>query len=257
MLTDNLIQSIYGEEGYSTNIFLMHDELETFRKMIRNQWLYRIQLLAPEHVRQFDEHGITHYHELSHLLDHGTAWPTYARTFLREVEQVVRNMPFFKKLEAEFGTIMIGDENDFGWGNIYWRLVRPGNDDTGPLHADKWFWDLLDYRGKPPSFPFERLKIWIAIYTVPGKNGLLVVPGSHHKKDWKWHAEIKHNKNKPVIDEPTENLNTQLLQTEAGRAVIFHDELLHGGSQNLATTTRVSVEFTLFIPARDRIEDKR
>lgn len=42
------------------------------------------------------------------------------------------------------------------------------------------------------------------------------------------------------------------MPTEAGRAVIFHDDLLHGGSANLATSTRVSVEFSIFIPLRDK-----
>lgn len=248
MRNQNYIKSIRGKEGYTTELSLAKDELEILRKMIRIQWLYRIQLLSPEHVKKFDDIGIERYHEFAKLLDHTSVWPTYARTLPRESVSVVREMPFFKRLEKEFGTVGIGDEQDFGWSNIYWRLVRPGKDDTGSLHADRWFWDLFEYRGGPPSYPHERLKIWIAIYTVPGKNGLLVVPGSHLKKDWKWHSEIRYNQKKPVIDEPAEKLNIKLLPTEAGRAVVFHDDLLHGGSENLAATTRVSVEFTLFIP---------
>lgn len=248
----NLIQSIHGENGYTTEFCLSNDELDILRQLIRIQWLYRIQLLVPRHIKQFDEYGITRYHELSHLLDHPTAWPTFARVLPRESANIIKKLSFFKKLESDFGAIEVGDEQDLGWDNIYWRLVRPGRDDIGSLHADKWFWDLLEYGGTVPSYPYERLKIWIAIYTTSGKNGLLVVPRSHLKKDWKWHVEIKYNQKKPIIDEPIENLNLTLLPTEPGRAVIFHDDLLHGGSENLATTTRVSMEFTLFIPAEHK-----
>ena len=134
-----------------------------------------------------------------------------------------------------------------GWENVYWRLVRPGNSDIGSIHADRWFVELGYYGEEIKDPSYERVKMWIAIYTKPGKNGLLVIPSSHRKLDWKWHEEERYGLRKPVIDEDITELNVILLPTEPGRAVVFHYDLLHGGAPNLADTTRISIEFNLLI----------
>jgi hypothetical protein len=224
---------------------LDQDELSLIREAIKIQWLYRLQLLAPKHVRRFNETGLSEYHKLSHLLDHAAAWPKTARVFPREVISELRNRPFFKALEAEFGKFELSDEENFGWENLYWRLVRPGPSDVGPIHSDSWFWDLG--HGQMPEYPCERVKIWIAIYTAPGKNGLLVIPGSHTRTDWKWHSEEKAGLKKPVFDEKLEELDLHLVETHPGQAVVFHDKLLHGGAENLADTCRVSIELTMLV----------
>ena len=52
---------------------------------------------------------------------------------------------------------------------------------------------------------------------------------------------------KPIIEEDVSKLNQQLLLTEPGRAVIFNYDLLHGGAENTADTTRISMEFTFLV----------
>ncbi|EKD71493.1 MAG: hypothetical protein ACD_46C00180G0007 [uncultured bacterium] len=243
-----LLNAINGTEGFSTNIKLNDSDLDVLRKLIRIQWLYRLQLLDDKNVYQFDKLGIERYHELCHLIDHSSSWPKKARVLPKEAVSLIRKLDFFKLLEDELGYFQISDEEHLGWEEIYWRLVRPGNNDCGSLHADKWFWDIGGY-GKVAGFPHTRLKIWIPIYTSPGKNGLLISPGSHLKKNWKWHSELRYGLNKPILDEPIENINPVLLSLEPGHAVVFHDELIHGGAPNTAETTRVSMEFTLLIPS--------
>lgn len=184
MNTLGLTAEIQGQNGYSLNLKLSPTELTTIQQMIRVQWLYRLQLLVPDQVHQFDQIGIERYHELAHLVDHAEVWPKTTRVFPREAISLIKKMDFFKRLTNEVGDFVISDEENFGWENIYWRLVRPGNADFGSLHQDKWFWEIGEY-GKVPDYPHERLKIWIAIHTVTGKNGLRVMPGSHQKKDWK------------------------------------------------------------------------
>ena len=191
-----------------------------------------------------------HYHELSHLVDHAQAWPKYSRVLPKEAVETIRNMPFFERLEDEFGKIKIADEEKFGWGNIYWRLVRPGNSDYGSIHSDRWFVKLGYYGEEINDVSCERVKIWLPLYSVPGKNGLLVIPSSHHKIDWKWHSEERYGQKKPVIDEDISKLNVNMLPTEPGRAIVFHYDLLHGGAPNLADTTRVSLEFTFLVRRR-------
>ncbi|HLB41626.1 MAG TPA: phytanoyl-CoA dioxygenase family protein [Gammaproteobacteria bacterium] len=242
------MDNIHSKEGYSTRLRLNEDELGQLRQMIQMQWLYRLQLLIPESVQYFDQLGIKYYHLASHLINHEEVWPKTSRVFPREAVAIIRNMNFFKTLQKMLGNIIISDEENFGWENIYWRLVRPGSSDFGSLHADKWFWDLGQY-GQFLDFPHERLKVWIAIYTIAGKNGLCIVPNSHLKKDWKWHVEERSGRKKPIFDdELSGHFKCVLLPLESGQSVIFHDELLHGGAVNLAETTRVSIEFTMLIP---------
>ena len=76
---------------------------------------------------------------------------------------------------------------------------------------------------------------------------MIVVPGTQYKTDWKWHAEERFGQQKPVFDEVIAKSDQKLLMTEPGRAVVFHYDLLHGGAENIANTTRVSVEFTLLV----------
>lgn len=245
----NLQTAVYGTDGYNTDLKLTEHDLETLRQMIRMQWLYRIQLLSPKNVREFDTRGMENYHEVSDLIDHASAWPKPARVLPREAVHTIRNMEFFKKIEKELGMFSISDEEHLGWENIYWRLVRPGDKDTGSLHADKWFWEIGEY-GEVANFPHTRMKIWIAIYTTPGKNGILIAPSSHKKKNWRWHAEERYGLKKPIFDGPKEDLNLVLLPLSPGESVIFHDELIHGGAPNIAETTRISLEFTMLIPTQ-------
>lgn len=242
-----VIPEVYGEAGYSLKLKWSADELDVMRKMIRMQWLYRLQLLVPKEVHQFDALGIERYHELAHLIDHSKAWPKTSRVLPREAVEVMRKMNFFKQMEDEFGDIKIADEEKLGWENAYWRLVRPGNTDFGTLHTENWFVSLGYYGSEINDTEREKIKLWVPIYSNPGKNGLLVVPQSHRKKDWRWHAEERYGQKKPVIDEDPAQLNTQLLNTEPGRTVIFNYDLLHGGAENLADSTRVSMEFTFMV----------
>jgi hypothetical protein len=241
----DLRKAINGDLGYSTAMSLDPTELKLLRDCIRAQWLYRLQLLAPKHIHEFDLTGIDQYHKLAHLVDHAAVWPKTARVFPREVVAALREGPFFKALESQFGVFEMSDEEGFGWENVYWRLVRPGNSDIGPIHSDKWFWDLG--HGQMPDYPCERVKIWIAIYTAPGKNGLLVIPGSHLSDHWKWHGEVINGLAKPIFDEKLEDLDIHLVETHPGQAVVFHDKLLHGGAVNMADTCRVSMELTMLV----------
>lgn len=242
-----LVQSVYGKDGYTIDLKMSPADLAEIRQIIHTQWIYRLQLLVPDKVHLFYNAGIEKYHEHAHLIDHAKAWPKTSRVMSPEAVARIRKMDFFRSLEAEFGDLQIADEEKLGWENFYWRLVRPGNMDFGTLHADDWFVQLGYYGAENDDNTREKVKIWIALHTTPGKNGLVVVPHSHTKKDWKWHGEEKGGMKKPVIDEDLSKLDIQLLPTEPGRAVVFHYDLLHGGAENQADTTRVSMEFTFLV----------
>ena len=106
-------------------------------------------------------------------------------------------------------------------------------------------WEIDKLSGK--DFPeYKRLKSWISINVEPGKNGLLVVPESHLKKKSNG-QRYKDGGTKQLLSSKIKNQDITLLDTKNNTVVIFDDNLLHGGSKNNGNSTKVSLEFTLFL----------
>lgn len=233
-----------GPAGFTAEFSLQPDECNRVKQFIERQWLDRIRQCVPDLADQFSAIGIGRYHDLKDLVDHRSLWPKAARIFPPEEVEQIRQMSLLRLLETEFGEYTIADEEDLQRENIYWRIVRPNEpSDVGPLHADRWFWDLG--HGKMPA-GVERVKVWIAVVCEPGAHGLQIVRGSH-RRDWRYHSEQHDGMNKPRIDEDSAVLNPKPVSTSAGTAVVFHDKLLHGGVVNRGSLTRISFEFTMFV----------
>jgi hypothetical protein len=214
------------------------------QSFIEDQWLARIGECAPDAVDTFRSVGIARYHEAAHHLDHATAWPKAVRILPAEAVRCIRQTSLVKGLEEAFGEFAISDEEELGREEIYWRIVRPDEPgDTGPIHADRWFWDLG--HGTTPAAA-ERVKVWTAVVSEPGLSGLQVVPGSH-RREWRYHGERRHGMMKPCLDVDVDTLDTRLVPTRPGDSVVFHDKLLHGGGMSRGLFTRISFEFTMFV----------
>ena len=242
--TEMLAEQLEGDNGYYLGMRFQKDELDFIRSLVEKHWIENIKHHAPEHWEKFAECGMENYHTLSHLLNHAVIWAKEHRVLPQNSVSLVRSTSLIKKLEENFGQFDIADEENLGREQIYWRLVRPKEKgDMGPLHADAWFWELG--HGVTPSDK-KRVKVWIALYCEPGKNGLQIVPGSH-RYEWKFHSELRHGIIKPVIDEDITKLPIELVYMKPGDAIVFHDRLLHGGAPNNADKTRVSLEFTMFV----------
>ncbi len=244
MIRPNIKTALEMECGYLTGLHFRPDELAQIRALITTSWLQNIgNVASPETVKQFESVGINHYHELCHLLDHGSMWPKVRRILGPDAVAEIRQMSLIRVLEEEFGYFEISDEDNVGHEEIYWRLVRPNSPtDIGPLHADAWFWDL-GHGTTPPGC--QRVKVWIAIYCDPGQDGFRFVPGSH-KREYPYHGEYKHGTAKPQIDISDDKLDIVIFNSQPGEAIVFHDRLLHGGVLGRANT-RVSLEFTMFV----------
>ena len=186
-MPNSIRDTVAGPAGFSTTLSLTSDELEKVKSSIEKHWLDRLQIAAPDKVNVFAERGIERYHENAHLVDHSSLWPKSARILSADSVREIRRTSLMKRLVDEYGEFEISDEDDFGWEEMYWRLVRPHEPtDVGPLHADCWFWELG--KMKTPANT-ERVKVWIAIVCERGRNDLHVVPQSH-QCDWKWHGRI-------------------------------------------------------------------
>ena len=193
------------------------------------------------------EWGIAQYHTLPITFDHGQSWPKHTRLLDATHVADFSRMGFFRRIRAQVGPNAVISHDELNW-----RLVRPNQPtDIGPLHADKWFWDAGYGYGSMPA-GFDRFKIWIPVHTEPGANGLCVKPHSH-RRDWKHHFEEKDGVKKPVFDEDPATIDMELLRLPAGRMVMFHDEMLHGGVLNRGSSCRVSIELTVLFDRSDAL----
>ena len=247
---EDLFSSKYlNEKGYSLAFKLNNDELQKIREYIYDQWIYRIQLLDKNLLKFIKNNQITleDYHIISSKIDHSKTWNKTSRILPPSFSNWFFQSEFSDKLRQIFGEFSVSDEDFLGWPNFYWRIVRPNSaSDVGPLHRDQWFWNLNPEFEKH-SKDFRRIKVWIAIYTEPGLNGLLVEKGSHKREDIKWSGESRDGIIKPVILNDKNELNPKLIARSPGETIVFDDSLLHGGAINKGKKSRISLEFTMFV----------
>lgn len=244
---NQILIEVLESPGFSAAMSLSDEELKIFREAIGKQWLETIKREYPDITDRFAEFGIARYHELSHLVDHNRIWNKSNRCLPQNVVQMLKGQKFFADLKNVFGEFTISDiayddKTVSGQEEIYWRLVRPNfPTDVGPLHADKWFHEILGMSGKAfPEGSFT-VKIWIPIYCEPGKNGLMMVPESH-KRAWNHSMKMVDNIPKPTFEDEAAPI---LIATPPGNMLIFHENTLHGGALNSGNETRVSAEITM------------
>jgi hypothetical protein len=233
---------LQGPDGFVTGLHLTPAEVQGIKALIEAQWRRRLRQLVPTLAGAFERLGIERYHQLAHRVDHAALWPKRSRILGPQAVEEIRSTSLAARLQRELGNFAISDEEQIGWPEVYWRIVRPGcASDVGPLHADAWFWEL-GHGVTPPGC--TRVKVWVAVVAEPGRSGLLLVPGSHHRH-WRYHAEHRDGMLKPRLEEETPD--PQLIAAGPGDAVVFHDRLLHGGAVSRGTLTRISFEFTLLV----------
>ena len=175
--------------------------------------------------------------------DHINLFSKKNRIFKKEyLNLLLDELILFKNLRETFKDFKITDEENIGYGNFYWRLVRPyPNKDVGTMHKDKWFWDLGT--GKMDNSKYKRYKLWISIHG-ENKLGFKFVHGSADL-NLRYDYKIADGKKKPVFDEMSlEKKQITSLKGEKGTYIIFHDELLHGGEILKNNIPRVSIECT-------------
>ena len=238
-----------NRKGFSLETKLNKNELKIFKNEINKQWRSKIKEIDPNLLKTTSKNSLSieDYHLISEKIDHSKTWTKSSRILGREFAEWFLSSNLAKKLRKKYGEYYISDEDNLGWSNIYWRLVRPNkSSDIGPLHRDSWFWKLNSNFPKP-EYEFYRLKVWIPIYLEIGLNGLLVEPYSQYREDIEWEGEARHGINKPVLITPLSKLKPILLNSNPGDTIVFNDNLIHGGAINNGAKCRVSVEFTMII----------
>lgn len=241
---DSIFSDVFSGPGYSVVNLFTASELLFIRKLIESNFL---SILKPHlDLESFESISIDKYHLFSDQVDHSTLWTKSNRILVPEDLFQLLNLPTLKYILDCLSCCSITDEDNLGYSNIYWRLVRPFQPtDIGPLHRDSWFWTLnSDHR--MPLLTNTRIKLWFPIIADPGKNGLKVVPYSHTNSNILWEGVERDGIIKPNLLTPVADLSPILLPLSPGQAVFFHDDLLHGGALNQSTdSTRVSAEATI------------
>lgn len=241
-----ILPNLKGEAGYFDQLRLTQSELDWLRDQVRQQWQARIEQLYPSVAPVLSDYDLPTYHRLLEdypHIDHRALWIKSARILSPEVVRQIRRLPFVQRLEDELGTFRIANEERLYEEEIYWRLARPQvAEDVGPMHADSWFW-ALGHGDLPEGY--SRVKIWIPLYVEPGANGLRLVPGSH-QQSWPYAGVYRDGMTKPQILVADKDLPIQPFLSQPGEAILFNDDLLHGGMVG-GVSCRVSLEWTLFV----------
>jgi len=238
----NKINELKNGKGYF-QLKLKDFELKSIRRIVNDHYLNNINNKYPSKKELFKKETISNYHKVSKYIDHKKNWPMKSRTLPKNKSKKIIKLPFIKKLKKIFGNFNISDEYNIGHEEIYWRIIRPKKKtDVGPMHCDKWFWDLNnDFMPKNKI----RVKCWISIWC-KGLNGLQIYPGSQLKK-FKYNFEHRDGEKKPVFKLNNFKNKIKKLNCKPGTIIIFNDNLLHGGSFNNSSNTRVSIEFTMLV----------
>jgi len=239
-----------SEQGYTISEILSSYDLLELRTRINKQILNVLCEVDPKTLDLISgaDDPLGMYHTIDIGNEHGSNWVKTNRMLSEEDTRWFEACESLKHLRKRFNCNCISDEENIGRSNYYWRITRPhAIEDVGPIHRDEWFW-LLNNNFNADLRGLKRIKVWIAIQTVPGKNGLLVQPQSHRRQDLKWEGKSTDTINKPILLTHIDSKSMQLLDTSPGYGVIFHDKLLHGGAINQANQCRCSIEFTMLVP---------
>ena len=187
---------------------------------------------------------LINYHSIPIAINHSEFWSKRKRILGKSSISKIMGMNFICKLKENLGDFKISNEEGIQSAEIYWRLVRPNNqEDIGPIHADRWFWDgMSNSKVVLENKKYQRLKLWMPLYSETGISGLKVVKGSHLKEFG--HRIYRVNGRVKLETKFHDALELEVLKLNPGQVVIFHDNLLHGGSFG-KNQTRVSLEFTI------------
>jgi hypothetical protein len=229
--------NIYNENGFLVLPALENHEIETVLQLVEAQYskvLKDFCGISGSMLLDYDKNPPS--------IDHGVVWGKRNRLLPRSSVKTFQSLSFMDSIRAIFGEFLITDEENLGFGNVYFRLARPGNhEDVGPPHADSWFWEIA---GKLTG---ERFKVWIPLWPAVGPPAFKYIPRSHLNKD-KFNYDIteKAGMRKPriVTDIPQELY--QFHGERSGVPILFHDDLLHGGVV-IEKDLRISIEFTGYI----------
>ena len=234
-----MLQS-FSEQGYLVLNCITDELLKSCRSAV-------INTIAHHSGHNFDswDHLLNSY--CAHACLHQSLTAKNNRTFTVDTVDKILSSGLHDIFQSYFPRYIISDEESLGYPNIYFRVVRPSQPaDVGPLHADRWFWDLNSW-----SIPsgYIRTKFWFPLSIEAGLSGLRMASHSH-KQIVSYSVRTDSNGKSRPSEVIFDNSKAVLLETNIGDGVFFDDNIIHGGAVNLGSYPRVSVEMTLLSKTR-------
>ena len=244
MKINDILFELENGPGYSLQMKINEEEYQFLKSTIENDFSKIIEKYVAKNILREKNISLKNYESLSKLISHERIWTKVNRMLDKKTSEIFIKSEYYESLKRQLNVIEISDEENLGYPNLYWRIVRTKkNEDIGPLHRDEWFWLINPSSIK--QFDHKRIKVWIPIIIEPNLNGLIVVPYSQKDNEIKWETFQRGMAYKPRLINQINDEDKKLLPTKEKDTVIFHDKLIHGGAKNNGSFPRVSLEFTL------------
>jgi hypothetical protein len=226
--------SSYSEDGFLILPAMAQHEIDRVLNLIDTQYVSVVSAYCNPAV-----YPLLEYAKNPPGIDHQKVWGKTSRLLPKSAVKVFESLEFMDQVRMSMGEFQITDEEDIGFGNVYFRLARPGrHEDVGPPHADSWFWEIS---GKATG---KRFKVWIPLWPTEGAAAFRFIPSSHRSKDrFRYEIVSKYGSRKPQIITEIPDELYKLHGSRSGVPIIFHDDLIHGGIV-IDRDLRISIEFT-------------
>lgn len=194
--------------------------------------LYR--LLKPW-VHDTSNRPLRYYHLWSKEIpdEHRHAFSAKNRYFYPEPE--VRNAIINDNMNAWLSAIGFSKYKiwDDGWGDVGFRLIRPGCNDGYPLCCKNW--------GKAKGVT----SFWIPVIGHSSKETLLLAKSSHLENHPKKFIEGKFYANEPRYCGDLKNLDLIRPDLKKGEVICYHGATLHSEDVENSDITRLNLEIRL------------
>lgn len=119
---------------------------------------------------------------------------------------------------------------DDGWGDVGFRLIRPGLGDGYPLCAKDW------------GIAKGVVSCWVPIVGRSSTETLLLVPASHRKEYPREVIQDKFAKGEPRFTGDFSELHWIRPQLNAGEVILYHPLTLHSEDISQSPTSRFNLE---------------
>jgi len=156
----------------------------------------------------------------------------------------IKNITKYLWGHNKFNIMWDKDYKKFKKNSTGYRIARPYKifkTDVGGAHCD-----LVFTKNFSDSFK-SLLTIWCPLFGFDKKHVLRLAEGSHKYSHPENVIVRKKYFSSPVLEKKYANSFKYVRpQLKVGQAIIFHPNLIHGGSINFGKQTRVSIDFRIF-----------
>lgn len=189
----------------------------------------------------FQTLALEDYHRLG-ISDEDHRWmmsPNNRKLFLTPAQQVMLlNATLRPILLHHFGhaNVLLKDLVDDQWirGACGFRVIRPNTRDVSGVHSES-------------SYGIHPVTIWMPLAGFDGRYTLKLAPKSHKIRHPPDAIRIEEGfMARPYSDEYVRRFHFIRPTMRPGEAIVFHPDLIHGGSQNLGDSSRVSLEVRVY-----------